>query len=263
MFKKIIIFLLACILTTSILGCAGKSSTINSGTQNKIELPRYKEQQFELSALSAPREMTEEAFLQYKNAGFNVLAFSNHDGNISSDSLYYLGSNRTIQALELCKKIGIDAYVSYGNNWNSRNIEGEDYFGDTPFSKHNYYGAYMDIIKGIRIMDEPNKEKMKQLADNTLINDFKKVYPDKKYMINLIPETAIESRNYRNYAEMLEHYGSDIMSKFDNPYICVDCYLFSDNSTVPLNILSNYNQIAQTAKKYNDKIKKTKEREKP
>ena len=70
-------------------------------------------------------------------------------------------------------------------------------------------------------------------------------------MINLIPETAITSRNYENYTEMLEHYGNDIMSKFDNPYICVDCYLCSNSHMVGANIVNNYNQIANTAKKYN------------
>ena len=70
-------------------------------------------------------------------------------------------------------------------------------------------------------------------------------------MINLIPETAITSRDYVDYPEMLEHYSKDIMEKFEIPYICVDCYLCSNWDFVGLNILHNYNQIAKTAEKYN------------
>ena len=92
---------------------------------------------------------------------------------------------------------------------------------------------------------------MTKLADPELIADFKKVYPNTKYMINLIPETAITSRDYVDYPEMLEHYGNNIMSKFETPYICVDCYLYSNWDMVGKNILNNYNQIANTAKKYN------------
>mgnify|MGYP003297232169 CR=1 FL=1 len=155
-------------MTLSLVGCKNSYSG--------KDIPKYQEQEFEISALSGPHEMSEEAFNQYKDAGFNVFAFSNHNGLYDSDNLYYLGSNRTKIALDLCKKVGLDAYVAYGNSWATREIEGEDYFGDTPFSKHNYYGEYMDIIKGIRIMDEPNKEKVEQLSQDVLINDFKKVF---------------------------------------------------------------------------------------
>lgn len=241
--KRISVFALSFVMMVSVAACK------NSNKSAKIVPYQYEEQQFEISALSAPREMTEEAFRQYKDAGLNVLAFSNHDGKISSESLYYLGSARTIKALELCKKVGLDAYVAYGNNWNSRGIEGEDYFGDTPFSTHNYYSEYMDIIKGIRIIDEPTKEAMAELADDTLINDFKSVYSDKKYMINLIPATGVTSRNFTDYDEMLEIYGETIMSKFDTPYISVDVYPFSNNPNDDY-IVNNYNMIAKCAKEY-------------
>ena len=60
---------------------------------------------------------------------------------------------------------------------------------------------------------------MTKLANDELIEDFKKVYPDTKYMINLIPETAVTSRDYNSYKEMLEHYGNDIMSKFNFKFL--------------------------------------------
>lgn len=241
--KKLICLILVLAIILSLSACDKLSA-------KKYKPYEYASQEFEIGALSSPEEISEEAYGLYRDAGFNVLVFSIHNGKSSSDDLYYLGSNRTKQSLELCKKMGLDVYIAYGNSWSTRAIEGEDYFGNTPFSKHNYYGEYMDMIKGVRIVDEPKKEKMLELADDTLINDFKKIYNDKKYMINLIPATAVTSRDFADYDEMLQFYGENIMSKFDTPYISVDVYPFS-NSTNPENmIVYNYNEIAKCAKKY-------------
>lgn len=227
----------------SVVGCDKKYT--------EKDLPSYASQEFEICGLWAPREISEEAFKLYKDAGFNILSFTNHDEQPrTSENQYYLGSKRTMEALEICKKVGIDVYIAYGASWFNRANEGDEYFDNNPFSTHDLYGEYKDIIKGVHINDEPNKETMTKLSDNDLIEDFKKVYPNTKYMINLIPETAVTSRDYDTYPEMLEHYGNDIMSKFENPYICVDCYLYSNNSAVGMMILNNYNQIASTAKKY-------------
>ncbi len=244
MFKRIIAIIMVCIMMFAFSGCEKKYTEKN--------LHKYESQEFEICGLWAPREMSEEAFQLYKDAGFNILSFTNHDElPRTSETQYYIGSKRTMEALEICKKVGIDVYIAYGASWFNRDNEGDEYFDNAPFSTYDLYGEYKDIIKGVHINDEPNKETMTKLSDTALIEDFKKVYPNTKYMINLIPETAITSRDYVDYPEMLEHYGNDIMSKFENPYICVDCYLFSNYNVVPLNILNNYNQIAQTAKKYN------------
>lgn len=244
MFKRIIAITMVCVMMFACSGCDKKYT--------EKDLYEYESQEFEICGLWAPREMSEEAFQLYKDAGFNIFSFTNHDElPRTSETQYYIGSKRTMEALEICKKVGIDVYIAYGASWFNRDNEGDEYFDNAPFSTYDLYGEYKDIIKGVHINDEPNKETMTKLSDTALIEDFKKVYPNTKYMINLIPETAITSRDYVDYPEMLEHYGNDIMSKFENPYICVDCYLFSNYNVVPLNILNNYNQIAQTAKKYN------------
>ncbi len=243
MFKRILAIILILIMPLCFTACDKKYT--------EKDLPQYESQQFEICGLWAPRQMTEEAFKQYKDAGFNIYSFTNHDElPRNSENQYYLGSKRSMEALQLCKKVGLDVYISYGDSWFNRANEGDEYFDGTPFSRHDYYGEYKDIIKGVHINDEPNKEKMTYLASDTLINDFKKVYPNTKYMVNLIPETAVTSRDYNTYPEMLEHYGEGIMSKFENPYICVDCYLYSNWDLVGKNILNNYNQIANAAKKY-------------
>lgn len=252
MIKKFLIILLVMAMALCTSACKDESVKNEDSNKNtQSGLLKYEHDEFEICGLWAPRQMTEEAFLQYKEAGFNVFSFTNHDElPRNSDTQYYVGSNRTKEALEICKKIGIDVYLAYGATWYNRANEGDEYFDNAPFSTHDYYGEYKDIIKGVHIFDEPNKETMTALSDTALIDDFKKIYPNAKYMINLIPETAITSRNYENYTEMLEHYGNDIMSKFEKPYICVDCYLCSKHDIVGINILNNYNQIANTAKKY-------------
>lgn len=243
MFKKLLCILLVVCLSVC---------TLTSCKKDPAErLPQYESQEFEITGLWIPHEISEEAFKLYKDAGFNVCSFTNHDEQPrSSENQYYLGSKRTKEVLDICKKLDLDVYIAYGNSWFVTDIEGEDYFGATPFSKHDYYGEYKDIIKGVHIKDEPNKETMAELADDTLINDFKKVYPNAKYIVNLIPETAVTSRDYESYSEMLEHFGEGILSKFDNPYISVDCYLYSNWDFVGKNIVNNYNQIAKCAKKY-------------
>lgn len=243
--KRIVsIFLMLCLVLCTFSSC-------KESAQKGNELPQYSAKEFEIAGLWAPYQMTEEAFLQYKNAGFNVFSFTNHDAQPrSSENQYYLGSKRTMEALELCKKVGLDVYIAYGDSWFNRANEGEDYFDGTPFTNYDFYGEYKDIIKGVHIKDEPNKEKITELSDDVLINDFKKVYPNTKYIVNLIPETAVRSRDYETYAEMLEHFGEGILSKFENPHISVDCYLYSNSKAVENNILNNYAQIARCAKKY-------------
>lgn len=220
----------------------------------KIEdkLHIYPKDQFEICGLWAPHEMSEEAFKLYKDAGFNVVSFTNHDAQPrSSENQYYIGSKRTMEALKLCKKVGIDAYIAYGASWFNRENEGDEYFDNKPFSTYDRYGEYKDIIKGVHINDEPNKETMAKLAKDELIEDFKKVFPNTKYMINLIPATAVTSRDFVGYDEMLKIYGETIMSKFEKPYICVDVYPFSNSKNPEMMILNNYNEIAKCAKKYN------------
>ena len=239
------IILVVCLLLSSLSSC---------GKNYASKIPEYPEDQFEISGLWAPNEMTEEAFQQYKDAGFNVFSFSNHDElPRSNENQYYLGSKRTVEALELCKKVGLGAYISYGAAWFNRANEGDEYFDVAPFSTHNYYGEYMDIIKGVRINDEPKKEEMDEISAKDLLDDFKKVYPDKKYMVNLIPITANSTGwGYPTYQHLLDDYSEHIMSQFENPYISLDLYPFhvkSPNTDVEL--AQNYKMIAETAKKYN------------
>ena len=205
MFKKILARILACVMPLAVFGCEESNNQSGGNTSDKKEpytqtnLPKYESQEFELCGLWAPHDITEEAFKLYKDAGFNVCSFTNHDEQPrTSETQYYIGSKRTMEALEICKKVGLDVYIAYGASWFNVVNEGEEYFDNKPFSTHDVYGEYKDIIKGVHIKDEPNKEEMTKLANPELIEDFKKVFPNTKYMINLIPETAIESRKYKN-----------------------------------------------------------------
>ena len=67
----------------------------------------------------------------------------NHSGERNSEEQFYLGSKRTMKALELCKKLGLKAVINY-DDWIAQTSEeqGTEYYGETPFSKHDVYGEY-------------------------------------------------------------------------------------------------------------------------
>lgn len=239
MFKRILSLCLVVVMAFGISGCGSSS-----------KLPDYAEKQFEISGFWAPYEMSEESFTQYKEAGFTTLAMINHAAGWTSENHFYLGSARTQKALELCKKVGLNAIINY-NDWVALGIEGEDYYGDTPFSKHDVYSDYKDIITGVHICDEPSKEHIEIYGNKTLIEDFKKVYPNAKYIVNLIPLTALPSRKFDTYEEMMEIVEKTFMEPFENPFVSVDVYPFHLNMTDDDGtLLYNYKYIADSAKKY-------------
>ena len=244
MFKRALCIFLAIIMTLSVAAC---------GKTQKSNLPSYPEQSFELSGFWAPYEISEESFKQYKDVGFTTLAMINHSLGRTSEEQFYLGSDRTMKALEICKKVGLKAILNY-NDWMAEACEeeGEAYYGETPFSKFDIYGDYKDIISGIHIVDEPHKDRHFPVHSNpTLIEDFKKVYPNAKYIVNLIPYTAYASRGFESYDEMMELYEKTFMEPFENPMVSVDVYPFHQDSKVDDGtLLVNYEYIANSAKKY-------------
>ena len=107
MIKKIFAIILVCIMSFSFTGCKKKYT--------EKDLYQYKIQEFEICGLWAPHEITEEAFKLYKEAGFNVCSFTNHDEQPrTSENQYYIGSKRTEDVLKICKKLGLDVYLAYG-----------------------------------------------------------------------------------------------------------------------------------------------------
>ena len=135
MFKKILVLILACVMTFAVFGCEEANNQSGGDNSDKKEpytqtnLPKYESQEFELCGLWAPHDITEEAFKLYKDAGFNVCSFTNHDEiPRNTDTQYFIGSNRTLEALEICKKVGLDVYIAYGASWFNLANEGEEYF---------------------------------------------------------------------------------------------------------------------------------------
>ncbi len=242
MLKKILALTLCVIMTIVLIGC-----------DKSPELPKYAEKQFEISGFWAPYDISEEGLKQYKDVGFTTLAMINHSLGRTSEEQFYFGSERTIKALENCKKVGLKAILNY-NDWIAESCEedGADYYGETPFSKHDIYGEYKDIISGIHICDEPYKDRHFPLYGNpTLIEDFKKVYPNAKFIVNLIPYTAYASRGFDSYDEMMELYEKTFMEPFENPVVSVDVYPFhQDMKMDDGTLLINYQYIANSAKKY-------------
>lgn len=247
MTKRIIAVFIALVLMLSVVGC----------DLNEPTLPEYTEKQFEISGFWAPYDITEEAFKQYKDVGFTHLAMINHSFGNTSEEQFYLGSDRTMKALEVCRKVGLKAVLNY-NDWKAEQCEGKDYNGETPFSKYDLYGDYKDIITGIHICDEPylknwnNENHFELYGNKTLIDDFKKVYPNADYIVNLIPYTAYASRGFETYDQMMELYEKTFMEPFGNKsYVSVDVYPFHQgNNMDDGTLLVNYQYIANSAKKY-------------
>ena len=244
MFKRILTIFLALTMPMCFTACNKKYT--------EKDLPKYTAHQFEICGLWAPREISEEAFMQYKAAGFNVVSFTNHDElPRNSETQYYIGSKRTEEVLKLCKKLGLDAYIAYGDSWFNRDNEGDEYFDVTPFSQHDVYGEYKDIIKGVHINDEPHKEEIPAISNQALIDDFEKVYPNAKYMVNIVSVTAGGKHyGYNDYQELFDDYINSVATKLKTPYISLDLYPFNTLAVEPDKyVASCYNMVAETAKK--------------
>lgn len=240
MFKKILSLLMALVLSFGFVGCG-----------NKSDLPEYENKQFDISGFWAPYEISEESFKLYKDVGFTELAMINHSLEKTSENQFYLGSERTMKALEICKKVGLNAILNY-NDWIATWAEDdENYYGDTPFSRFDLYGDYKDIITGIHICDEPFVRHIDIYGNKTLIDDFKKVYPNAKYIVNLIPFTAVTNRGFESYEQMMQIIEETFMEPFETPYVSVDVYPFHEGNTLDDGTLAlNYRYIAESAKKY-------------
>ncbi|MDO4607791.1 MAG: hypothetical protein Q4B40_01190 [Clostridia bacterium] len=244
MFKKIFALVLVIVMIVGMVGC---------GDKNK--LPEYENHEFEISAFWAPYDISEKGLQQYKDAGFNTLAMINHSLDKDSDNQFYLGSNRTMTALKNCKKVGLKAILNY-NDWIATWAENdENYYSETPFSQYDVYGEYKDIIVGIHIVDEPKQEHIDRFSDKAFIDDFKKTYPNAKYIVNLIPEYASASAyDFDTYEDMWDIYNKEILSKFEtNRISSLDFYYFyaRDNGKRKVGIMKNFDQFAKFAKNNN------------
>ncbi len=242
MYKRIFAIALVLIMVFSFGGCA-----------EKYKLPEYSQKQFATSGFWAPYDISEEGLQQYKDAGLNTLLMVNHSlDKDSGENQFYLGSERTMKALEGCKKVGLNAVLQYAD-WIGNWVEGEGYYSDTPFSQFDIYGEYKDIITGVSICDEPSYDHIEVYANETMVEDFKKVYPNATFQGNLIPMTAgADNWGYTTYDDMLNIFAEKFMAPFDNPYISVDVYPFhlqAPDSDIYL--AANYDLIAKKAKEYN------------
>ncbi len=262
MFKRILSVVLVFVMAFSFTACKipflkEKESPKKDDKNNGYVLPEYSDKEFELSGFWAPYEITEESFELYKGVGFNTFAMINHSLSKTSENQFYLGSERTMKALEMCRKVGLNAILNY-NDWVATWAENDlDYNGDTPFSKYDLYGEYKDIITGVHIVDEPYLKRpdgsnhFDIYANETITEDFKKVYPNARYIANLIPITAVSTRGFDSYQQMMDIYEEKFMEPFENPYVSVDVYPFHQNNTMDDGtLLDNYRYIATSAKKY-------------
>ncbi len=252
MLKRIFALILSVIMVFGIVGCGKKGSDAKTDA-----LPKFEDHEFEISAFYCPNDIGVESLQLYKDAGFNTLALINGNGESTSEGKYYLGSKRTMTALQNAKKVGLYVILTDGTQWTRDAIEGEDYYGKNHFSQHDYYGEYKDIIKGVHIFDEPRKSHFEKYGINDAdeIKDFIKTYPNANYIINMVPEYAgATAYEYDTYEEMWEFYGQEIVNKFkNNRFASLDCYYFyrRDDGKRKTGIMKCFDTYAKFAKKYN------------
>ncbi len=228
--KKFLLTVLVCSLLLTIGGCAPLASR------------QYEQQELMIRGFWLPDEISEEAFALYQQAGLNTVDFVNHTTR-EKDAAYYIGSAKTLEALELCEKLGLDAVLNYGVFLGY--IDSTTPFTDVDYSK------YRDIIKGVNIVDEPDREHMAVYGDDGLTKDFKAAY-SVPYMCNLYP-TYVDLRmiGYESYQKYLQDYVDKIVQDFpENRYICVDYYPFDAKNQREAKWLDCYDQVAQMAKQY-------------
>ncbi len=225
----------------SACGCVDKQQETPPAT------PVYAEQDFVTFGFWSPNTLTEESFSLYKDSGLNTMLFGNHSVlPWSSDTLHYLGSNATMRSLELCRTVGLNAILSYGE-WYYGSVTGKA-FGNTPFSDYDLYEEYKDIIVGVHVADEPSLTAMKTTGDDALTGNYKSVY-DVSYMVNLYPNyastSAIGTQGYRHYVQT---YADEIIADFDDARLMsVDFYPFRSDG-MHVGWLACYNDIATVAK---------------
>ena len=106
-------------MTLGISACSETNNKTEDITESNVEvkkIPDYPKQEFGLSGYWAPYELTEESLQLYKDVGFNTLLMINHSLDNTSEDQFYLGSERTMKALELCRKMDLKAILNY-NDW--------------------------------------------------------------------------------------------------------------------------------------------------
>ena len=129
MFKRALALVLGLTMAFSLTACK-KDDKSKEGTQTPENATvEYEEKQFEISGFWAPYDISEEGLQKYKDVGFTTLAMINHSLGRTSEEQFYLGSERTKKALELCKKVGLNAILNY-HDWIAESCEeeGKDYF---------------------------------------------------------------------------------------------------------------------------------------
>lgn len=214
--------------------------------------PQYEQAELRLSGFWSPYEQSEESYTLYKNAGLNTLLLGNHSvTEWTSETLDYLGSAHTKRSLELCRKVGLDVVLNYGD-WYCQSVEGQS-MGETPFTSRGLYAEYKDIIAAVHIADEPSADGMAIYGNDDFTADFKRAY-DVPYMVNLFPNYASsQALGVNRYETYLETYEREILSDFsENAMVSVDFYPYrAEIGGLHYAWLLCYEKVAKLAQKHN------------
>ena len=225
--KKICCGLLACSFVGTTVACGGGDDKM-SGTANDKEviLPDYESMEtrsFILNAWYAP-EPTREAFLKYKECGFNyIFLIGNNVGTA--------GSPRIEQALTICDELGLKAFVDITRALNMIDIVIDGYLKHPSFVGFNYdepviYKNSINNADGIVDIGPV----VKKMHDN---------YPTVEFLVNLNPTTSLgfpwgtPPFDYDEYIQAQGEYVNSVFadSDIDNWLSCDDYPLYYDPSS--------------------------------
>ncbi len=234
------------------IAAATAFATLSLGGCGAPELLSYEKADYMTYGFWAPATISEESYQLYKDCGMNTLLMVDHHGPIDTDNRYYLGSRRTLKALQTCKAVGLNAILGDATGWYAEYCESlldNDYASDAPFTTY-YYEEYADIIKGVHVSDEPKKTHMPDVFREYFVEDFKKAYPDAYYYVNLFGGPG--ATQYDTYQEYLDDYCNYVTkSGLQKPWLSIDFYPYRATGETVVDWLQNYDQIAKTVKREN------------
>ena len=251
--RKIAALLLAAaVVLVSAAGCAA-GQEIGGYTPET-----YGESELVRGGFWAP-DRTAEAYAQYKAAGFNTLLFVRHDLSSTAAAKannYYLGSSATAEALELCRAVGLKAYLNYGR-WEATTAGDSVSPALLEQTAAGIYAPYIadGTVIGMHMGDEPYKSDIDEwLGEDALAEAFTEGYAGGRFFANLHPWIFFNNNNgfgmglNATYADYVNYYADNVLAEVpeESRLLSVDVYPYTKDGLEPL-WLATYETVANAA----------------
>ena len=253
--RKVLVVTLACTTVFATAGCGGDTG--------KLYIPTYEDngQQIRMMA-DLPPNMSNEAEAQmYKEVGINAVPITDDffsaaavvsDNGVVNERAEYL------KALEVCEKLGIDAFIRPHSSNVSKGPTTAPTYYETHFTGLDFrdYPA----VKGFYPVDEPSYSQLDDLATR-YVTWFNENYggEDYEFFANLFAchnATALSGTVGKSYDDYAEKYLNEVLEKVNsvNKHFSVDYYVLRHKNGVPYMFETNliaHADAAMRAKAHN------------